>query len=126
MLLLRSSNHQIYSLDSLLFQLNNDDTLTVTANTISFVGMDFVLEEAPLSQEDLREVYGILDSKVFERLPEQRLSLQLKFRAIGVLLLCLIFEKRVSLLRSGDSFANSEISAESLKRVIAETPQRFG
>jgi hypothetical protein len=92
MLLLLSSNYQIYSLDTLLFQLSSyDDTLTVSANTASFVGMAFILEEKLLSREDFTEIYGILDSKIFSRLPKDRLNLQLKFRAIGMLLLCMIF-----------------------------------
>lgn len=39
----------------------------------------------------------MLDSKALDRPPEERFTLQLKFRALGILILSLVLEKRLKL-----------------------------
>jgi hypothetical protein len=127
LVLLQESDHQLFSFESLFFtRSDKEDGLCVHPNRTSFVGMGLLLGDEPISKEKFAEIYELLDSEALGRPKEARMSRQFKFRALGMALLHLIFEKRVSLM-DGEKWdqLGSKTCLERCKKLLRGSKQRF-
>lgn len=82
--------------------------------------MSFLLEEKPINIDDFTEIAPILESDTLDKPYSERFNLQLKFRALGVLLLSLILKNKFSVLFRKELFANNEniLSIEECRKLL--------
>jgi hypothetical protein len=89
--------------------------------------MNLLTSNQKTTQRDFVEIYELLPAGIFDKAPEERFGLQLKFRALGVLLLSLIFDKRFHILWQEEIWRKIEDKniIEGYERMLIEAKAAF-
>lgn len=113
LLMLRSDNEYFYSYENIFV---NPFTFEMSFAPFSIAGLIPLRFKTSFSKTEFSEVYELLDDSMFTG-KEGKVTYKAKFRALGMIILHTVLQRRISLLLDND-IPSEEVSFEEARRLV--------